>query len=163
MTVRHEPGKPAREAMEEAIRSLGYGAEEPGAAPEPAPEAAPPPEVPVPATAASVPEALRDVFEKARAEGKLVLIKFSAEWCLPCKQMSKVTLEDPAVKALVEEGFVFREVDTDKEPGIGRALGVSGIPDLRILGPDGTEVDRRVGYEPPAEFATRLRRARGAR
>ncbi len=161
VTVRHEANRPGRAAIEAAIRALGYGVEEPGAATGvPAPAATAPPEPPAAPAPPAVPAALRHLFEKARAEGKLVLLKFSAEWCRPCQQMSRVTLADPAVKGLLEEGFVFREVDTDQEPDLGKALGVTGIPDLRILRPEGTEVDRLIGYEPPEAFAARLRAAR---
>lgn len=78
VTVRHETDRPGRPAMDAAIQGLGYGVEEPAAAPAATAEA--PPNAPGPAGPASaVPEGVRDVFARARAEGKLVLLKFATE------------------------------------------------------------------------------------
>lgn len=74
--------------------------------------------------------------------------------------MVRVTIADPAVQAILAEGYVFREVDADEEPDVKRAFEVSGVPDTRILRPDGTPVDRLLGFEPPEAFAERLRKAR---
>ena len=42
--------------------------------------------------------------------------------------------------------FVFVDIDTDEQPGLAQQWGVRGIPDLRFLKPDSTEVHKVVGY-----------------
>ena len=42
--------------------------------------------------------------------------------------------------------FVFVHIDTDKQPSVSARFGVGGIPDLRFLTSDGTEVHKVVGF-----------------
>ena len=42
--------------------------------------------------------------------------------------------------------FVFVHIDTDKQPAVAARFGVGGIPDLRFLTNDGTEVHKVVGF-----------------
>ncbi len=43
--------------------------------------------------------------------------------------------------------FVFVHIDTDHQKDVAKKFGVSGIPDLRFLTNDGTEVHKVVGYK----------------
>ncbi|MBV6503971.1 MAG: hypothetical protein AKCLJLPJ_02066 [Fimbriimonadales bacterium] len=57
--------------------------------------------------------------------------------------------------------YVFVHIDTDSQPGLAQQFGVSGIPDLRFLKNDGTEVHKVVGYKGMAllqdmEYARKL-------
>jgi thiol:disulfide interchange protein len=61
---------------------------------------------------------------EARASGKTVLVDFTANWCPTCKLNSKIALNRPAVKKLVEEnGVVALLADwTDKNATIKQAI-----------------------------------------
>ncbi|MBI4602971.1 MAG: cation transporter [Planctomycetes bacterium] len=100
-------------------------------------------------------------LDRARREGKLVLVDFYADWCLPCMHMLKETYQDPQVVSELEH-FVFLKVDTDDNPDVSRRFGVAGIPDARVLKADGTEVARFVGFKRTDEVLGILRAARGA-
>ena len=43
--------------------------------------------------------------------------------------------------------FVFCHIDTDEQKSVASSFNVGGIPDLRFLKADGTEVHKVVGYE----------------
>jgi thioredoxin 1 len=72
----------------------------------------------------------------------LKMLKFSAPWCGPCRQLKNVIagveLDMPNVK--------FQEVDVDDDPETARQYRVSSIPTLVVL-KDGREVDRKVGMQ----------------
>ncbi len=67
-------------------------------------------------------------------------IKFSAEWCGPCKKM------EPTVEKLESEfkGATFLTVDVDDVPSIAQKYKVRTLPTFLIL-KDGQEVHRITG------------------
>lgn len=51
------------------------------------------------------------------------LMKFGAEWCMPCKRV------DPVVKSFKELGFCEVEsIDIDDHPELAKEHGIRGIP-----------------------------------
>jgi thiol:disulfide interchange protein DsbD len=62
--------------------------------------------------------------EQARAAGKVVLVDFTAKWCLTCKANKRVALDIPAVRAKLQElgGIVFRADYTNKDARIAAEL-----------------------------------------
>ena len=57
--------------------------------------------------------------------------------------------------------FVFLKLDTDAQPEAAKYFGVSGIPDARILRPDGVELARVVGFQRAEELLPILRAEAG--
>ncbi len=96
----------------------------------------------------AVPAPIHDALERARAEGKLVLVDFFAEWCGPCKRMEAEVYSDPRVAAVLAERYVLLKVDTDEYPAAGKPYRVTGIPDARLLAADGRQVGRIFGFQP---------------
>jgi thiol:disulfide interchange protein len=101
------------------------------------------------------PPIFKEALARAKREQKPVVLDFYAEWCVPCKRMLRETFADPKVTALLER-CVLVKIDTDRYPDLGRKYGVSGLPDLRFLAPDGTEKKRVLDYQDPAPFAKAL-------
>ena len=97
-----------------------------------------------------------DSLARARTENKFLVLDFQATWCVPCKRMETETFSDPLVAALLER-VVFVKVDTDKHPDVARHFGVVGLPDIRFLKPDGTEVRRLTDFQDVELFAEALR------
>lgn len=54
---------------------------------------------------------LEKAFLKARNEGKIVLVDFVADWCLPCKVMDQTTFRDPSLKQFLSESVVPVKID----------------------------------------------------
>lgn len=89
----------------------------------------------------------------AQAENKLVLIDFYTTWCGPCKLLDKETWSDAAVGKLVDEKAVSLKLDAEKEgAALAKKYGVEAYPTVLLVKPDGTELDRLVGFMPPADF-----------
>ena len=69
--------------------------------------------------------------------------------------MIKETFPDPKVAPLLEQ-CVLVKVDTDEHPGLSQKFGVVGLPDIRLLTPDGEETRRLRDFQNPDAFASEL-------
>ncbi len=88
-----------------------------------------------------------DRYEEALEEGNVVVLEFTAEWCLNCKALEQTVLSDPTVVALFEDGAaVPMKVDLtgNNTSGNEKLAEVGGlrIPLLIVIAPDGREVFR---------------------
>ena len=65
----------------------------------------------------------------AAAKGRLVVIKFEAEWCGPCKKIA------PAGSALASRKpqVIFVKVDVDQAPEIAHKFKVTSMPTFLLL------------------------------
>jgi thiol-disulfide isomerase/thioredoxin len=99
------------------------------------------------------PVSLAIATEAAKAEGKLVFVDFFTTWCGPCKTLDAQTWTDAKVGELLGAKTVPLKLDAEKE-GLDAAkrYKVTAYPTLLLIKPDGTEVDRVVGFRPPTEF-----------
>lgn len=93
----------------------------------------------------------------AMAEKKPVVVVFSAVWCPPCQVMKKSVYPSKEVAPLHDK-FVWAYLDTDEEANASAAQkhGVSGIPHIEFLSPQGKSLGNQVGSTSPAEFAGTL-------
>ena len=53
-------------------------------------------------------------FSRARAEGKPVLVSFSAEWCVWCKHLDTITYRDARVAGVLAERVIPLTIDIDR-------------------------------------------------
>ena len=98
---------------------------------------------------------LDDAFAKAQKENKPLLIDFYAEWCVPCQRMEKETFADAKVKEVLQN-VVLLKIDTDKEPQLAEKFGVVGLPDFRLITPEGKEFRRLRGFQTAEKFTRDL-------
>lgn len=93
-------------------------------------------------------------FEKAKtqaaAEGKLLIVDGTAEWCGPCKQMDRTTWVDEDVVAWIEASAIAIQVDVDHQPDTAKELSITAMPTIIAFRAE-DEIDRFVGYR-DAEF-----------
>jgi tetratricopeptide (TPR) repeat protein len=97
-------------------------------------------------------------LKKAQTEGKPLFVDFWADWCGWCHQLDRTTYVDPDV-VTASADFVSVKVNaegdrTDTE--IARRYGVSALPTLLFLSPNGRTLARLDGYVRPAAFGRAL-------
>lgn len=90
-------------------------------------------------------------FERAREDSKLIVIDFTAEWCINCKTLEHTVLMDKSVvRALNSETVTPLKVDLTGDNPDGRELlkkvGRVAIPLLLIIDQNGNEVFKQDFY-----------------
>ncbi len=90
-------------------------------------------------------------LEQARARGQVVVLVFTAEWCLNCKALEQSVLRDPDVEDLLlrDDVVPMRADITGDNPDGKRKLAELGsvtIPLLAVIAPGGTVVFRSDFY-----------------
>jgi thiol:disulfide interchange protein DsbD len=101
---------------------------------------------------------------QAQKEGRGVIIDTFADWCIPCKELDKLTFTDSTVK-LEAQRFVTLKLDlTSNDPNseAGRArkrFGIRGVPTVIFLDGTGRELEdlRLEGFEKPSAFLARMK------
>jgi thiol:disulfide interchange protein DsbD len=102
-------------------------------------------------------------LESGLAQGRTAMIDFSASWCAPCHELDRYTMTDDQVRSFARTFLVYRadltRYDSPESEALRRRYGISGVPTVVFLGPDGKEViEARVeGFLSPASFLERMR------
>ncbi len=101
-------------------------------------------------------------LEAAAAQGKPVFIDFTADWCIPCRELDKFTFSDPEVVEMSRR-FVMLKVDlTSSSDPVSQRLknrfGVKGVPTLIFIHSDGSEASglREVGFVEKDKFLEKM-------
>ncbi len=97
----------------------------------------------------------------AAQQRKPVLIDFSADWCIPCREMEHSTFIDPAV---VGEAARFVRIRADltaqdaRNDAIIRKFNIRGVPTTVLIDSNGRIDTQTVGYIGPGELLMDLQR-----
>jgi hypothetical protein len=103
-----------------------------------------------------------ETFARARAEGRIVLVDGSAEWCHWCHVMDATTYRDPEVRKLLAERFLPVKVDIDARPDFEERYQDWGWPATVFMTPNAEEISKFKGYMAPARFLEVLHQAASA-
>jgi thiol:disulfide interchange protein DsbD len=113
------------------------------------------------------PEKLR--FEPFDAEAlasatearKPVLIDFSADWCIPCREMEHSTFVDPSVVSEAKRFVTMKAnltAQDKKTEELTSKYEIQGVPTTMLIDSAGKVAQRKVGYIGPQEMLAELRR-----
>ncbi|MBX3748285.1 MAG: thioredoxin family protein [Verrucomicrobiae bacterium] len=97
---------------------------------------------------------------EAKKENRLLVLNFTgSDWCPPCIQMKREVLDKKEFKDFAAKNLVLVEVDFPRRKAISAAqrranealqkkFSIEGYPTFIVLGPDGKELSRDLGYVP---------------
>ena len=98
----------------------------------------------------------------AKKADRPLLVDFSAQWCLPCKEMEAHIFTDPAVRRRLES-FILLKLDVTEDNAKDRALqdkyGAHELPQVILFGRRGTEVARFGKISDPNQMLEQLKKA----
>ena len=109
---------------------------------------------------------LDQFLAQAKAEKKLVLLDFYADWCISCKEMEVNTFANSEVNQELQK-FVLLQADVTKNSAENQALlkrfNLYGPPGILIFDLNSEELkeQRVIGYMPPQRFVERLKKVLG--
>ncbi|HCF57421.1 MAG TPA: cytochrome C biogenesis protein [Myxococcales bacterium] len=101
-------------------------------------------------------------IERARAEGKPVVIDFYADWCAACKELAKITFVDRGFVAEAQR-FVLVKIDgtdeTEEIEQLYEKYGVRGLPTVLFLDSSGKVRPELTvtGFLPAGKFTELMR------
>jgi thiol:disulfide interchange protein DsbD len=117
------------------------------------------PSAPAAEAQASSPHALwiehdfEEALDRARSEGKLVLVDTFTEWCAQCKELDEKTWPDPAIAAWIQKNAVAVRIDTEKmRPDLAKPLGIAAYPTIILMDAQGSEIRRLNGFHRPEKM-----------
>jgi thioredoxin-related protein len=94
---------------------------------------------------------LRSAQEVARTEKKPLLVEFFKAGCLWCRKLDDSTFTDKIIIELSDK-IVFLKLDAGIDSAFAQQFGVTYYPTIILFKSDGAEIDRLVGYYPPADL-----------
>lgn len=88
---------------------------------------------------------LTEAREKAKKENKVLLLDFTASWCLPCRWMEKTVYNDQSVKDFANKNVVIIKINVDDFDGITLkdAYKVNLLPTTILFSPNGKTLSRK--------------------
>ncbi|MCZ6695295.1 MAG: thioredoxin family protein [Acidobacteria bacterium] len=95
------------------------------------------------------------MIARGRTEGRPLMVRFHAEWCLPCRTLEESVLTDADVRQALDAYLVLR-VDADANPEAGAYYRINALPTLLILDDRGMERARFEGISATEHLAERL-------
>lgn len=95
-----------------------------------------------------------ELKSKAAAEKKPFFVDMYAEWCGPCKLMTRFTFKDSGVAEVANSKFMAFKIDAEGEEGLelAKMYKVRDFPTVLFFNQEGELMGREVGYYDAEQF-----------
>lgn len=104
----------------------------------------------------------KQAAEEARQRRRPILIKITATWCGPCRQMQQLTFSDERILRRLRRDFVLLELDADEHAEVVADFRVEAYPTTLVVSPELLIVKRLTGFQSAGDLATVLEHVRPA-
>jgi thioredoxin-related protein len=97
---------------------------------------------------------MKDIYAKAKADKKMILVDCYTSWCGPCKMMAKKEFPKKEMGDYFNPKYVSVKIDMEKGEGpkLLKQWDVNAFPTALILDADGKVLFRLVGYRTSDKF-----------
>jgi thiol:disulfide interchange protein len=85
-----------------------------------------------------------ELMAQAKRENRGLVLEFSGKFCPSCVRLEKETLATDEVQSALKR-VIFRRIMVEEHRDAARQFGIYGIPQLRFIAPNGTEVVKDEG------------------
>lgn len=98
----------------------------------------------------------KQAAEESRQRRRPILIKITATWCGPCRQMHQLTFTDERVRRRLRRDFVLLELDADEHSELIADFKVEAYPTTLVVSPELKIVKRLSGFQSAGDLVTVL-------
>ncbi len=98
----------------------------------------------------------KQACEEARRRKRPILVKITASWCGPCRQMQQLTFTDEPLRRRLRRDFVLLELDADENSDLITGFHVEAYPTTLVVSPELKVVSRMTGFKSAGDMITSL-------
>jgi YHS domain-containing protein/thioredoxin-related protein len=94
--------------------------------------------------------------EESGRRKRPILVKITATWCGPCRQMQQLTFADERLRRRLRKDFVLLELDADENPDLISGFHVEAYPTTLVVSPELKVVSRMTGFKSAGDLISSL-------
>ncbi len=81
--------------------------------------------------------------ERAKRENKLLILEFSAKWCLPCRYMEKNVFQNENVQRISSQHAIIFQIDIDENKNLKEEFKIEVLPTIILMNASGEIISKR--------------------
>jgi thiol-disulfide isomerase/thioredoxin len=81
--------------------------------------------------------------QRAEREHKLLILEFTAKWCLPCRHMEKQVFRNKDVQSFSQQYAIIFQIDIDENKNLKEEFNIEVLPTIILMKANGVILSRR--------------------